>query len=89
MTPDTPPARPSGRRPAARCDETVIDSGDWLHDIRREFPLIGVLHAAGLWTAVWGSAWRVDARTAFELYDLLRQKQRAGELPYQQRKDPA
>jgi hypothetical protein len=86
-TPDTPSAPcPIGQR-AVR-DETSIDTRDWLADIRREFPRLGVLHVDG-WTAVWGWGWRIDASTAFELYDRLREQQRAGDLPYQDRKDPA
>lgn len=85
MAPDSPAARPSDHGSAARRAETLIDSGDWLHGIRCEFPRLGVLHTGGRWTAVWGSAWRVDAPTAFELYDLLRGMRQAGDLPYQQR----
>lgn len=64
--------------------ETSIDASVWLHDIRREFPLIGVIHDPGAsrWTAVWGKTWQLSARTAFELYDQLR----TGGLPYR-RKD--
>lgn len=51
------------------------DPGAWLIRLRQEFPRFGILYdpGTGIWTAVRGQQLTVQAATAFELRERLRQ----------------
>lgn len=86
VTNSAPLPDPGGPEP---WEQTRADDAGWLDDIRRDFPLIGVIRGVpyhpGLWTAVWGRGWQIYAWSAVDLYGQLRELERRRELPYQRR----
>jgi hypothetical protein len=55
--------------------DPAADHGAWLARLRSEFPRFGILYdpGTGIWTAVRGQRLTVQAPTAFELRERLRE----------------